>query len=123
MGNNNNGSLKDLPKDFDRSVIVRRDSHYRMSVRTLRLAKCDYLPMERNHFRGWFSLPDVRNNGNRISRIEAVKAIVDNGGDCVVSHYKKCRSVSKVEVKILDAYMDNGNVVIHIEPRGEVRDA
>lgn len=122
MGINKNGCIEDIPEGFDRSVIVHRDRcQDRRQAHSIRVAMCDFKPMERNHFRGWFAIPDFGNIGSKTKRSECMRKILEAGGDGEIILIRNGRHDRIVSVKFIDAFMDNGLLVVQIEPRGKAK--
>lgn len=114
----NNAMLDNIPDEFNREVIV-DCRQYSMPMRgtTVRLCKCDYLPIERNHFKGWFAFPDIISPGNNEPRHCLISRIIANGGECVFACLEKGKIVAKQNVKIINAFQDHSNVVVLIEKK------
>lgn len=109
-------TLKNIPDNFNRSAIINcrqcADSTRRSTVR---LCKCDYLPIERNHFKGWFAFPDTISQGRKEPRHVHISRIVSNGGKCTFAFIEKGKIVKSQDVVIMNAFQDHNNVVVHID--------
>lgn len=109
-------TLKDIPDNFNRNAIINcRQFPTQTRGRTVRLCKCDYLPIERNHFKGWFAFPDTISPGRREPRHALISRIVLNGGVCTFACLEKGKTVKSQNVVIMNAFQDHNNVVVHID--------
>ena len=108
--------LKEIPDNFNRSAIVNcRQFPTQTRGRTVRLCKCDYLPIERNHFKGWFAFPDTISPGRKEPRHALISRIVLNGGVCTFACLEKGKTVKSQNVVIMNAFQDHNNVVVYID--------
>ncbi len=114
--------LPDLPEDFDRNRIVMRakTGGCRKGL-TLRLNGCDFNPMHRMRFRGFFAIPDNKEIGTYETVAERVGKIVVRGG-CAVVVENRLKSVARrANVTIKEAWKDGKYVVLHMEPENQPR--
>ena len=103
-------SLGNLPEGFDRSVINWSNSMRHIDV--FPVAKADWDPMERNHFKGWYAIPNSK-VCKLYTREHIAARIIKTGGECTLK--KGGSSPSFRRIRILDAYVDGNYVVIHIQ--------
>lgn len=107
-------SLPDLPEGFDMSCVVQSKTGLR-NTGVIRVAKSEYDAMERNHFKGWFAIPNRLNGQNRPLEHYVAKIVAKNGG---LGFVCDCRGQKRVHpVKFVNAFRERNLVVIHIEPR------
>lgn len=108
--------LENLPSGFDCNVIVNCRDNRTIRGATLRLAKCDYGPIARNHFKGWFAFPDTISAGFNKRRHCLISRILRlNEGECVLECVSHGKVIERTKVKIINAFQDRNNVVVYIE--------
>lgn len=112
--------LPELPDGFDHGRIVMPDNVRRGQTNTLRLNRCDFDPIKKSGFKGFFAVANKRCIWSKESVAERAKTIVANGGIMFL-----IRNVSmgdegfrKELVRLVEAYSYLGGkyVVLHIEP-------
>lgn len=113
--------LPELPDGFDRRVIVMPKQVRRGQANTLRLYKCDFDPIDRSGFKGFFAVPNKRHiGGTKESVAERARTLIANGGAVfLVRHVKPGdEGFKKVFVRLVEAYsyLEGKYVVLHIEP-------
>lgn len=115
---NDNGMLDNIPDGFDRNMIVDcRQCSKPMRGATVRLSKCDYDPIEKNHFKGWFAFPDILASGYNERRHCLISRIISNGGVCDFALFERNKIVAKQRVSIINAFQDRNNVVVLIDKK------
>ena len=118
MDNGDYIGIREMPKDFDRSKIVRTGMDARQAEGIpLYMGLCDYDPIKRNHFSGWFAIPDVKCCSAR-HRTRIVDDVMKHGGTCLLRLRRNGRTYEETRVTIIEAFRDGSCVVIHIEPAG-----
>lgn len=112
--------LPELPDGFDKGRIVMPEQVRRGQTNTLRLSRCDFDPIEKSGFKGFFAVPNNRCIGARESVAERARTLIDNGGAVfLVRHVKPGdEGFRKVFVRLVEAfsYLEGKYVVLHIEP-------
>lgn len=114
--------LPKLPDGFDKGRIVmpKASRSRRRQANTLRLNRCDFDPIEKSGFKGFFAVANKRSIGSKESVAERAKTLVANGGIMFL-----VRNVSmgdegfrKELVRLVEAYsyLEGKYVVLHIEP-------
>lgn len=112
--------LPSLPDGFDHGRIVMPDNVRCGTANTLRLSRCDFDPIEKSGFKGFFAVANKRCIGSKESVAERAKTLVANGGIMFL-----IRNVSmgdegfrKEFVRLVEAYsyLEGKYVVLHIEP-------
>lgn len=112
--------LPELPDGFDRRMIVMPKQVRRGKANTLRLYKCDFDPIERSGFKGFFAVPNKRHVGTKESVSERARTLIDNGGAVFLVRNAKAgdEGFRKAAVRLVEAYsyLEGKYVVLHIEP-------
>lgn len=112
--------LPELPEGFDKKRIVMPEQVCRGQVNTLRLNRCDFDPIEKSGFKGFFAVPNNRCIGARESVAERARTLIDNGGAVFLVRNAKAgdEGFRKEFVRLVEAYSYLGGkyVVLHIEP-------
>lgn len=112
--------LPELPDGFDKGKIVMPKQVRRGQANTLRLYKCDFDPIERSGFKGFFAVPNKRHVGTKESVSERARTLIDNGGAVFLVRNAKAgdEGFRKEFVRLVEAYSYLGGkyVVLHIEP-------
>lgn len=111
--------LPELPDGFDKRRIVMPEQVQRGRANTLRLCKCDFDPIERSGFKGFFAVPNKRLVGTKESVAERARTLIANGGAVfLVRHVKSGdEGFRKVSVRLVEAfsYLEGKYVVLHID--------
>ena len=111
--------LPELPDGFDRRRIVMPEHVRRGRANTLRLYRCDFDPIERGEFHGFFAVPNKGHIGTKESVAERARTLVANGGNVfLVRHVKSGdEGFKKVSVRLVEAfsYLEGKYVVLHID--------
>lgn len=116
------GILPELPEDFDRNrIVMRAPMGGRRKGLTLRLNGCDFNPMHRMSFRGFFAIPDNKEIGTYETVAERVGKIVVRGGGAVVVENRLKSVARRANVTIKEAWKDGKYVVLHMEPENQLR--
>ena len=84
--------LPELPDGFDKGKIVMPKQVRRGQANTLRLYKCDFDPIERSLFKGFFAVPNKKHIGTKESVAERARTLIANGGATRVSGRCSCAS-------------------------------
>lgn len=118
---NTENVLPELPDGFDKGKIVMPEQVRRGQVNTLRLYKCDFDPIDRSGFKGFFAVPNKRHiGGTKESVAERARTLIANGGAVfLVRHVKPGdEEFRKMFVRLVEAfsYLEGKYVVLHIEP-------
>lgn len=112
--------LPELPDGFDKGRIVMPKQVRRGQTNTLRLNRCDFDPIEKSGFKGFFAVANNRCIGARESVAERAKTLVANGGIMFLVRNVNMRDecFKKKLVRLVEAYSYLGGkyVVLHIEP-------
>lgn len=112
--------LQELPDGFDKGRIVMTNQARRRRANTLRLYRCDFDPIEKSGFNGFFAVANKRCIGSKESVAERAKTLVANGG--IMFLIKNINmgdeGFRKVAVRLVEAYsyLEGKYVVLHIEP-------
>lgn len=111
--------LPDLPDGFDRRRIVMPEQVQRRRSNTLRLCKCDFDPIERSGFHGFFAVQNKRLYGTKESVAERARTLIANGGAVFLVRNVKSgdNGFRKVSVRLVEAYsyLEGKYVVLHID--------
>lgn len=112
--------LPELPEGFDKKRIVMPERVLRGQANTLRLNRCDFDPIEKSGFKGFFAVANKRCIGSKESVAERAKTIVANGGIMFLVRNVRTgdEGFRKEFVRLVEAYSYLGGkyVVLHIEP-------
>ncbi len=118
--NEETNTLPALPDGFDRSKIVMPDTGTRKHASTIRLNRCDFEPMARAHFRGFFAVANHKSIGSDDTVADRAHKILANGGTAyIVNNVRKDKDGNRrAIVRLVEAfsYLDWKYVVLHIEP-------
>ena len=114
-------TLPGLPDGFDKGrIVVTTQARCGRAASTLRLYKCDFDPIEKSGFKGFFAVANKRCIGARGSVAERAKILVANGGAVLLVRHAKAGDAGfmKVPVRLVEAfsYLEGKYVVLHIEP-------
>lgn len=113
-------TLPELPDGFDEGRIVMPETVRRGTTNALRLNRCDFDPIEKSGFKGFFAVANKRCIGARESVAERAKTLVANGGIMflVKNISMGDEGFRKELVRLVEAYSYLGGkyVVLHIEP-------
>lgn len=113
-------TLPDLPDGFDKGRIVMPNQARRGLANTLRLYRCDFDPIEKSGFNGFFAVANKRCICARGSVAERAKILVANGGTVFLVRHVRAGDVGfrKILVRLVEAfsYLGGKYVVLHIEP-------
>lgn len=111
--------LPELPDGFDRGMIVMPKQVRRGKANTLRLYKCDFDPIEKSGFKGFFAVQNKKHVGTKESIAERASTLIANGGAVfLVRHVKSGdEGFKKVSVRLVEAfsYLEGKYVVLHID--------
>lgn len=112
--------LPELPEGFDKKRIVMPERVLRGQANTLRLNRCDFDPIEKSGFKGFFAVANNRCIWSKESVAERAKTIVANGGIMFLVRNVRTgdEGFRKEFVRLVEAYSYLGGkyVVLHIEP-------
>lgn len=112
--------LPELPEGFDKKRIVMPERVLRGQANTLRLNRCDFDPIEKSGFKGFFAVANKRCIRSKESVAERAKTIVANGGIMFLVRNVRTgdEGFRKEFVRLVEAYSYLGGkyVVLHIEP-------
>lgn len=112
--------LPELPEGFDKKRIVMSEQVRRGTTNTLRLNRCDFDPIKKSGFNGFFAVANKRCIGAKESVAERAKTLVANGGIMfLIKNINMGDEGSRKElVRLVDAYsyLEGKYVVLHIEP-------
>lgn len=110
--------LPELPDGFDRRRIVMPEQVQRGKANTLHLYRCDFDPIEKSGFHGFFAVPNKNHIGTKESVAERARTLVANGGNVfLVRHAQPNDGIyRKVLVRLVEAfsYLEGKYVVLHI---------
>ena len=113
-------TLPELPDGFDEGRIVMPNQAQRRRANTLRLYRCDFDPIEKSGFKGFFAVANKRCIGAKESVAERAKILVANGGTVFLVRRVRAGDVGfrKILVRLVEAYSyrEGKYVVLHIEP-------
>lgn len=113
-------TLPKLPDGFDEGRIVMPNQAQRRRANTLRLYRCDFDPIEKSGFKGFFAVANKRCICARGSVAERAKILVANGGTVFLVRHVRAGDVGfrKILVRLVEAfsYLEGKYVVLHIEP-------
>lgn len=116
---NTDNVLPKLPDGFDTGSIVMPEHVRRGKANTLRLYRCDFDPIEKSGFHGFFAIPNKNHIGTKESVAERARTLVANGGNVfLVRHAQPNDGIyRKVLVRLVEAfsYLEGKYVVLHIE--------
>ncbi len=117
---NMDNMLPKLPDGFDTGRIVMPERVRRRQVNTLRLNRCDFDPIEKSGFKGFFAVANKRCIGSKESVAEHAKTLVANGGNMFLVRNVNMgdEDFRKEFVRLVKAYsyLEGKYVVLHIEP-------
>lgn len=111
--------LPELPDGFDKGRIVMLETVRRRTTNTLLLNRCDFDPIEKSGFKGFFAVANKRCIGAKESVAERARTLIANGGAVfLVRHVKSGdKGFRKVSVRLVEAfsYLEGKYVVLHID--------
>lgn len=112
--------LPELPEGFDKKRIVMPERVLRRKANTLRLNRCDFDPIAKSGFKGFFAIPNKMHHGTKESIAERAKLLIANGVTVFLMRHVRAGDVGfrKILVRLVEAYsyLEGKYVVLHIEP-------
>ena len=116
---NMENTLPDLPDGFDKGMIVMPEQVLRRKANTLRLNRCDFDPISKSGFKGFFAIPNKKHIGTKESIAERARALIANGGAVFLVRNVKSgdEGFKKVSVRLVEAfsYLEGKYGVLHID--------